>query len=99
VGILNFMGLADGDPHLPVGSAPAVTYTDAEGRTTDDPAAAVSGEAVLYDEHGIPRRRTLFVIRQRELPWLPVSEAAFLLWVLVILMLVWLAVGLVLYLT
>ena len=94
------MGLADGDPHLPVaGSAPGVTYTDAEGRVTDDPAAAVSGEAVLYDEHGIPRRRTLFVMRQRELPWLPVSEAAFLLWVLVILMLVWLAVGLALYFT
>ena len=92
------MGLADGDPTLPA-PPPVVTYTDAEGRTTDDPAAAVSGEAVLYDEHGIPRRRTLFVMRQRELPWLPVSEAAFLLWVLVILMLVWLAVGLVLYFT
>jgi hypothetical protein len=94
------MGRADGDPPLPVpGPAPAVTYTDAEGRPTDDPAVAVRGEAVLYDEHGISRRRTLFVMRQRELPWLPVSEAAFLLWVLVILMLVWLAVGLVLYVT
>ncbi len=54
---------------------------------------------MLYDEHGIPRRRTLFVLTQRELPWLPVGEAAFLLWVLVVLMLIWLAVGLVLYLT
>ena len=88
------MGRAAGDPPLP-----AVTYTDADGRATDDPSTAVSGEAVLYDEHGVPRRRTLFVVRERELPWLPVSEAAFLLWVLVILMLAWLAVGLVLYFT
>ena len=94
------MGRAEGDPPLPT-TIPArvVRYTDAEGRATDDPSAAVSGEAVLYDEHGIPRRRTLFVLTQRELPWLPVGEAAFLLWVLVALMLIWLAVGLVLYLT
>ena len=94
------MGRAEGDPLLS-NSSPArvVTYTDAEGRATDDPAAAVSGEAVLYDEHGIPRRRTLFVFAQRELPWLPVGEAAFLLWVLVILMMIWLGIGLVLYLT
>ena len=88
------MGPAAGDPPLP-----AVTYTDRDGRPTEDPATAVTGEAVLYDEHGIPRRRTLFVVRERELSWLPVSEAAFLLWVLVILMLAWLAVGLVLFLT
>ena len=94
------MGRSDGDPPLPT-TIPArvVRYTDAEGRATDDPSAAVSGEAVLYDEHGIPRRRTLFVLTQRELPWLPVGEAAFLIWVLVVLMLIWLAVGLVLYLT
>jgi hypothetical protein len=77
-----------------------VTYTDAEGRETDDPASAVRGEAVLYDEHGIPRRRTRFFLIQREMPsWLPLGEAAFLLWVLAALMLVWLAVGVVLYLT
>jgi hypothetical protein len=94
------MGRAEGDPPLPNASpARVVTYTDAEGRATDDPAAAVSGEAVLYDEHGIPRRRTLFVLSQRDLPWLPMGEAAFLVWVLVILMVIWLAVGLVLYLT
>jgi hypothetical protein len=94
------MGRSEGDPPLPT-TIPArvVRYTDAEGRATDDPSAAVSGEAVLYDEHGIPRRRTLFVLTQRELPWLPVGEAAFLIWVLVVLMLIWLAVGLVLYLT
>jgi hypothetical protein len=88
------MGSAAGDPPPPV-----VTYTDRDGRPTEDPATAVTGEAVLYDEHGIPRRRTLFVMRERELPWLPVSEAAFLLWVLVVLMLAWVAVGLVLHLT
>jgi hypothetical protein len=94
------MGLADGDPPQALPSqARVVTYTDAEGRATADPATAVSGEAVLYDEHGIPRRRTLFVMTQRELPWLPVGEAVFLLWILVVLMLVWLAIGLVLYLT
>ena len=94
------MGRSEGDPPLPA-TIPArvVRYTDAEGRATDDPAAAVSGEAVLYDEHGVPRRRTLFVLTQRELPWLPVGEGAFLIWVLVGLMLIWLAVGLVLYLT
>ena len=94
------MGRSEGDPPLP-STIPArvVQYVDAEGHATDDPAAAVSGEAVLYDEHGIPRRRTLFVLTQRELPWLPVGEAAFLIWVLVGLMLIWLAVGLVLYLT
>jgi hypothetical protein len=90
------MGRSQGDPPLSTSSpSRVVTYTDAQGRATDDPAAAVSGEAVLYDEHGIPRRRTLFVMAQREVPWLPVGEAAFLIWVLVILMVVWLA----LYLT
>jgi hypothetical protein len=94
------MGRAEVDPP-PSAAGPAriVTYTDAEGRATDDAASAVRGEAVVYDEHGIPRRRTRFFLSERELPWLPFGEAAFLLWVLVILMIVWLAVGLVLYLT
>jgi len=76
-----------------------VTYTDADGLTTDDPAAAVRGEIVEYDAHGLPQRRTRFFLTERELPWLPVSEPAFLLWVLVVLMILWLGVGLVLYLT
>jgi len=79
--------------------APRVAYTDAEGRATDDPAAAIHGEIVEYDAHGEPRRRTRFFLAERELPWLPISEAAFLLWVLIALMLIWLAVGLVLRLT
>jgi hypothetical protein len=76
--------------------ARAVAYTDAEGRATDDPAAAVQGEIVDYDAHGTPTRRTRFFLRERELPWLPISEPAFLLWVLVVLMAVWVVIGLVL---
>ena len=76
--------------------ARAVAYTDADGRATDDPAAAVAGEIVDYDAHGTPTRRTRFFLSERELPWLPVSEPAFLLWVLVILMAVWVVIGLVL---
>jgi hypothetical protein len=77
--------------------ARAVAYTDAEGRATDDPAAAVGGEIVDYDAHGAPTRRTRFFLSERELPsWLPVSEPAFLLWVLVALMAVWVVIGLVL---
>ena len=76
--------------------ARAVAYTDADGRATDDPAAAVAGEIVDYDAHGTPTRRTRFFLSERELPWLPISEPAFLLWVLVILMAVWVVIGLVL---
>ena len=53
-------------------------------------------EIVEYDTHGQPRRRTRFFLDQRELPWLPVSEPAFLLWVLIALMVIWLVIGLVL---
>lgn len=76
--------------------AKAVAYTDAEGRATDDPAAAVRGEIVDYDAHGAPPRRTRFFLSERQLPWLPISESAFLLWVLVALMGVWVVIGLVL---
>jgi hypothetical protein len=92
------MGRAEGHPPLrPVTTSNrAVAYTDAEGRSTDDPAAAVRGEIVEYDAHGQPRRRTRFFLDQRELPWLPVSEPAFLLWVLIVLMVIWLVIGFVL---
>jgi hypothetical protein len=76
--------------------ARAVAYTDSEGRATDDPATAVQGEIVDYDAHGTPTRRTRFFLSERELPWLPISEPAFLLWVLVVLMAVWVVIGLVL---
>lgn len=69
---------------------------DAEGRPTDDPEAAVSGEIAEYDAHGRLRRRTRFFLTERELPWLPVSEPAFLLWVLAALMVIWLVLGFVL---
>jgi hypothetical protein len=76
---------------------PAVALTDADGRATEDPAAAARGEITEYDAHGAPRRRTRFLmLEQRALPWLPVSEAAFLLWVLVALIVAWLVVGLIL---
>lgn len=75
-----------------------MAYTDADGHRTDDPAAAVRGEITEYDAHGAPRRLTRFLLlEQRSLPpWLPVGEAAFLLWVLVALIVGWLVVSLIL---
>ena len=91
------MGRAEGEPRLSApATARAVAYTDADGRATDDPAAAVRGELVEYDAHGELRRRTRFFLAERDIPWLPMGEAAFLVWVLVLLMLVWLGIGLVL---
>ena len=79
------------------GPPPAVAYVDADGRPTDDPAAAARGEVTEYDAHGRPRRLTrFFFLDEKALPWLPVSEAAFLLWVLVALTVAWLVVGLIL---
>jgi hypothetical protein len=92
------MGSAEGHPPLMQGapSSRAVVYTDAEGQATDDPSAAVRGEIVEYDAHGRARRRTRFFLDERDLPWLPVSEPAFLVWVLIVLMVIWLVIGLVL---
>ena len=90
------MGPVDSEPQRGA-RAPAVAYTDADGHLTEDPAAAVSGEITEYDRHGVPRRLTRFsLLEQRALPWLPVSEAAFLLWVLIALIVGWLVVGLIL---
>jgi hypothetical protein len=87
-------------PREPVVPAPAgarvAAYTDAEGRATDDPAAAVRGEMVEYDAAGRMRRRTRFFLGEEQIPWLPVSEAAFLVWVLVALALIWAVIGLLL---
>jgi hypothetical protein len=74
----------------------AVSYTDAEGLPTDDPDSAVRGEMVEYDAGGEVRRRTRFFLSEQEIPWLPVSEAAFLLWILVALVLIWAVIGLIL---
>ena len=76
--------------------APAVAYLDASGHPTDDPAAAVRGEVTEFDRHGRPHRRTRFFLDEDALPWLPVSEPAFLLWVLVALAGIWLVVGVIL---
>jgi hypothetical protein len=38
-------------------------------------------------------RRAWFRVEEVEISWLPVSESAFLLWVLVLLLAVWFAIG------
>ncbi len=75
------------------------TYTDAEGLPTEDAAAAVRGDLRDYNAHGHLQRRTWFFLQEREMHRLPIGEHAFLVWVLVFLMLVWLGIGLVLILT
>jgi hypothetical protein len=95
------MRRAEGEPVSGSGAAPGVrakAYVDSEGRPTDDPAAVVSGEIAEYGPHGRLQHRTTFFLTARELHWLPVSEPAFLLWVLAALMTIWLVIGLVLYL-
>jgi hypothetical protein len=74
-------------------------YVDREGRRTEDPSQAASGEVAEYDDHGRLLRRTRFFLDRSELPWLPVSEAAFLLWVLAALVIVWAGIGILLGLT
>jgi hypothetical protein len=73
-----------------------IVFVDADGRPTDDSAKAVRGEVLEYDAGGRPERRTRFFLDRSELPWLPVSEPAFLLWVLAALVLVWVGIGLML---
>jgi hypothetical protein len=69
-----------------------VHLRDAAGRPTSNPAEAVTGEFVEVGDHRTGRRIGFFLTRE-ELPWLPLSESAFLLWVLAGLVLVWVAVG------
>ena len=71
----------------------ATSLVDADGKPTDDPGRAVRGELVEYDPKSKRARRTWFRLEQVEITWLPVSEAAFLLWVLVLLLAVWLGIG------
>lgn len=89
------MGLGESEPSGGQ-PTPGVAYADAEGRPTDNPADAVRGEITEYDAHGRPRRRFRFFLDEEALPWLPVSEPAFLLWVLAALIVAWLVVGLIL---
>ncbi len=74
-------------------------YVDGAGRRTDDPEIAVSGEIAERDDHGRVLRRTRFFLDRAELPWLPVGEAAFLLWVLAALVVIWACIGIALRLT
>lgn len=78
------------------GTTTRTVHLDAEGQPTADPASAVRGEIVDYDSGGQPTRRISFLVRDSNIEWLPVSEPAFLLWVLVLLALVWAVIGLVL---
>ena len=66
---------------------------DADGRLTTDPAGAVRGEVVELDENERIAHRSRFQIEWIEIKWLPVSEPAFLLWVLAAFVLVWIAVA------
>jgi hypothetical protein len=66
---------------------------DDRGRRTDDPARAVRGDLLERDPNTGRERRVWFLSSRADLSWLPVSESAFLLWVLVTLLGVWLAIG------
>jgi hypothetical protein len=76
-----------------------VYYLDSDDRRTDDPDRAVGGEIAEYDSHGRVLRRTRFFLDRSEIPWLPVGESAFLLWVAAALVLVWVCIAVVLSLT
>jgi hypothetical protein len=73
---------------------PSPVYFDAEGNRTENPAQAVRGEVVEHDPKAGRTRRTWFFIQEVEIKWLPVSESAFLLWVLFALLLIWMLIGL-----
>ena len=66
---------------------------DADGRLTTDPAQAVRGEVVELDEHHQISQRSWFRIEWIEIKWLPVSEPAFLLWVLAGFVAAWVVVA------
>lgn len=68
------------------------SYIDAEGQRTSDPGSAIRGEILEYDGEDRPKR-TWFFLKELEIKWLPMSEAPFLLWVLVLLFGVWALIG------
>jgi hypothetical protein len=82
------------NPATPAKRTTVLAGTDAHGHPTDDPAAIVGGEVVEHDAHGRPTRRTPFFLTEREMP-LPVSEPAFLLWVLAAFIAAWIVVALI----
>ena len=69
------------------------SFVDADGKPTNDPRRAVGGEFVEYDPASKRTRRTWFRLEQVEIKWLPVSESAFLLWVLALFLVFWLGIG------
>jgi hypothetical protein len=69
-------------------------HFDAEGNRIENPAEAVRGEILEHVRNAGRTRRTWFFIEQVEIEWLPVSESAFLLWVLLGLLLTWVLIGL-----
>jgi hypothetical protein len=88
--------MAEDEARRPGGSRRSRVLFDAQGHITDDPAAAVSGEVVERSPTGVVLRRRKFFLERDHLPWLPVGEAAFLLWVLGGLVGVWVIVAVVL---
>jgi hypothetical protein len=68
-----------------------VHLVDAEGKAVTSLEHAVGGEILVSNDRGGSKRRTWFLIEEVEIKWLPVSESAFLLWVLVLLVAVWVA--------
>ena len=75
-----------------------IVYRDAEGNLVDNPAAAVGGEIVEHGDEHRPGRRFWFRVVEVELPGLRISESAFLLWVLALLVLIWVVAALFLHL-
>jgi hypothetical protein len=53
----------------------------------------VANPDVKANETQAPQRRFWFRVEEVEIRWLPVGESAFLLWVLVLLLAVWLGIG------
>jgi hypothetical protein len=74
----------------------AAIFLDAQGHPTEDSTKAVCGEVVDYDARGSRVSRTWFFIEEVEINWLPVSESAFLLWVLGLFLAIWLVIGVIL---
>ena len=70
----------------------AVRHRDSSGPPTGDPVEATS-ETVELDAHGRRAPRLRFFLDREELPWLPVTEPAFLLWVLAVLVVVWVGIA------
>jgi hypothetical protein len=67
-------------------------YVDADGNPTDDPRKAVQGE-ILEPDRGAAPKRTWFLLDEVQIKWLPMSEGAFLLWVFVVLVAVWVGIA------